>query len=113
MSKASKARKKERRFAELQKIQGLQNEVSASVSSEKLVTSPTSSTSQLNNSLETRNSKLETSAEFAHVKFDLVKISIVVLLVVAFYTVITIIDNQTGFLSDLAKSIFRFLQLPV
>jgi hypothetical protein len=133
MSKASKARKRERRLKELQKIQGLERQAHISVSAGQ---SPLggASTSQLSSSPQTENSYSSghiyrqadrqtkpgtefvsdaVEKEFAHVKFDLIKISFVILLVVAFYTVITLIDNRTGFLSDLAKSIFRFLQLPL
>jgi len=129
MSKASKARKRERRLKELQKIQGLERQAHISVSAGQSPLGGTLSTSpETENSYPSghiyrqadRQTKPGTEfvsdaveKEFAHVKFDLIKISFVILLVVAFYTVITLIDNQTGFLSDLAKSIFRFLQLPL
>ena len=107
MSKASKARKKERRMAELAKIQGLESRPSVSVSSPE--SAPVSELSPTSYKLQPTTS----SAEFAHVKMDLVKIAIVILLVVGFYTTLTLVDNQTNFLQEFARSIFRFLQLPV
>jgi hypothetical protein len=116
MSKASKKEKKRlRRIAELQRLAAMQKQQGAAspLSSQSPNTPNALNTPNTPKTSSTPQYSSEVTAEFAHVKFDLIKIGISVLLIAAFITAIALIDKQTGFLSDLAKLIFRFLQLQI
>lgn len=100
MSKKSLKNKNLRRLAELQKA--------ASTNNTGYIQPVAKVSDSAGNTISKPLVHQELSEEFGHFKRDVLTIAIFTLVIVAAFVAITIADSKTGFLSNLANTLFKF-----
>ena len=103
-----------RRLAELQRLAALQRQqptsspVTPDASPQGILAGP----SKLRATPSVGQYSTEITAEFSHVKTDLIRIAVYVLIIAATLAILQILNLRYNLLSSWAESIFRFLGLP-